>query len=149
MFTLKTTEYELYPAGQDTGKIIDVLYVKDVETIHGVKDKIDLVIESDTHSRKDGQQFLIELRYNAVASLKGKLYEARVLFKGRDLTPEELTQLDPGEFLGRRVGIQVAHKAGREGGMFANVVNLWPIDDSAQPAAAASDESTADASLPF
>ena len=74
MFELKTVEYEIYPAGQDTAHVKDVRFESGVETSFGIQDQVILVIESDS-----------------------------------ELLPDERSQLDPDEFLNRRVGIQEAH----------------------------------------
>ena len=125
-FQLPTSDFTPHPDGTHEGKVIGVEDKGERETSFGLKHKVASVIESETASMDDGRPFTASLWVTLSGSTKSKLYKVRTALLGRDLTPEERTSFEETELIGKRVGYQVVHREGREGGVFANVDQIWP-----------------------
>lgn len=146
-YELPNSNFIPHPNGTFEGRIVGVEDKGEVDTNFGRKRKLAIKIESATEMMDDGNPFSAWLWHTLSGSPKSNLYKLRASLLGRALTAEERAHFEDGELVGRRVGYQIVHQEGSEGGVFANVENVWPLNDTApQPVLAAA---TDEASLPF
>ena len=130
-FQLPTSDFIPHPDGTHEGRVVGIEDKGERETSFGLKHKVAIVIESETGSMDDGRPFTASLWVTLSGSTKSKLYKVRTALLGRDLTPEEQTSFEDTELIGKRVGYQVVHRDGREGGVFANIDQIWPLKQGA------------------
>ena len=145
-FRIPNSDFTPHAAGTFEGRIVAVEDKGEVETQYGVKPKIVIVIESATECMDDGRPCSASFWCTLSGSTKSKLYKARTSLLGRDLTAEERTNFHDTELIGKRVGYQVVHTVGREGGIFANIDLIWPL---AQAHATANDAFDKEEEIPF
>ncbi len=79
-------------------------------------------IETD----KGNQPRVISKTYTATLGEKGFLYADLVSWRGRDFTPEELDGFDLAVALGKACQVNVVHKKGSDGKVYANVATVLP-----------------------
>ena len=126
-FKIPTSNFSPHPSGTFEGQIVAVEDKGQVETQFGLKPKVAIVIESETELMEGGRPYTASLWVTLSSSNKSKLYKTRASLLGRDLTPDERASFQDTELIGMRVGYQVVHREGREGGIFANVDQVWPL----------------------
>ena len=127
--SIPQAEFIPHPEGRHEGIIAGVDDKGIVDTQFGKKPKIVVTIESLTAFMSNGQPFTINKWFTVSSHPKSALREFRETMAGRKLTPEEIDSLNPQiEFIERRVGFTCIHNTGSEGGIFANINNIWPLD---------------------
>ena len=135
IYELPMSDFTPHPAGTFEGRITAVEDKGEKEGQYGVKHKLAVAIESSSEQTDDGQPFTAWLWVNLSPSPKSKLGTLRSTLLGRELTIDERAHFEDGELVGRRVGYQIVHREGKEGGVFANVENVWPLRDASTDAA--------------
>jgi len=134
-------EFTPHPNGTFEGRIVAVEDKGEVETPFGTKPKLAIKIESETETMEDGRPFSAWLWVTLSGSPKSNLYKIRTTLLGRDLTADECGGFEDSEVVDRRVGYQIVHREGKEGLVFANVSNIWPLKEAEpQPATGAAEE---------
>ncbi len=144
-YELPKSDFTPHPAGTYEGKIVTVEDKGEVETQFGRKPKLAITIESHTARMDDGQPYTAWLWVTLSGSPKSNLHKLRSTLAGRDLTSEERAHFKDTELVNRRVGYQIVHREGKEGGIFANVDNVWPLRDA--PPQSGMDTGTGDLSF--
>ncbi len=99
------------------------------ETPFGNKLKLSTKLECESAKDEDGKPYTIYKWFTISGHPKSALVKFRTMMLGRALTPMEITNLDPGELVGKRCGYQVVHVE-RDGTTYANIEQLWPVDDA-------------------
>ena len=126
--TIPQRDFVLHPAGQFTGRIMEIEDRGMIETTFGTKPKLSVKFECDSATADDGAKYTIAKWFTVSSHPKSALTKFRITLLGRPLTPEEAAGLDPKELVGRRCGYMVSHTE-REGTTYANIDQFWPLDD--------------------
>ena len=95
-----------------------------------LRHKLAIVLESSSEKMDDGRPYTASQWLSLSGSIKSNLYKVRRRLLGRDLTTEERSHFEDSELVNRRVGYQIVHREGKEGTMFSNVENIWPLKDA-------------------
>ena len=120
-------DFVLHPAGQFTGRIMEIEDRGMIETTFGTKPKLSVKIECDSTTADDGGKYIIGKWFTVSSHPKSALSKFRVALLGRRLTPDEASGLDQKELIGKRCGYMVVHTE-RDGTTYANIDQLWPVD---------------------
>jgi len=127
-------EYTPCPEGQHRGVICDVEDLGMVETQFGDKHKFAVKIESHSAKMDDGKPYSVQVRYNRSSSPKSNFVKLRQTMAGKQLSRDQRAEYDDDELLNRRVGFVVTHNT-NDTGTWANVDQIWPLDDPPEQAA--------------
>ncbi len=127
--TIPPNDFILHPEGRYSGRIFELEDRGMIETQYGTKHKMVVKIECDSAVMDDGTKYMIGKWYTVSSHPKAGLTQLREMLLGRKLSEEEARGLESDELRGRRIGYLVKHTEGREGGTFANIDNLWPLED--------------------
>jgi hypothetical protein len=126
-YELPKSDFTPHPAGTFEGCIVAVEDKGEVETQFGLKRKLAIVIKSSSEKMDDGRPFTASYWISLSRSIKSNLYKVRSTLLGRDLTTEERCHFEDSELVNRGVGYQIVHREGKEGTVFSNVENIWPL----------------------
>lgn len=76
---------------------------------------------------KDGKPFLIKKDYRASLHEKAALRGDLECWRGKPFTFDELVGFDLEQIIGAPCMLNIIHKSGRKGGVFANIAAIMPI----------------------
>ena len=117
--------FEPHPEADCEGVLVDVTPLKRVESNYGPREVFKLVFET-TEKREDGRPYLVWSR-----SFTPSLHEKsafRAFLKqwfGRDLTAQELAELETDDLIGRTAKLSIVH-GDYNGTVFANIGLIRP-----------------------
>lgn len=136
-FDIPKTEFDPHPAGQHTGRIVEVQDRGLQDTSYGQKYKLVIVVESDTAYQGDGAPFALWVWVTLSAGRKATLTRLREKLLGRPLTEDERLHFDAdGEMVSRRINYFVEHNYGDAGQTYANLVTWAPVEQGQRAKAA-------------
>jgi hypothetical protein len=127
-----STKFEPAPAGAQQAVCCDVVDLGLLETQWGPKHKVEVRWQSE-HDMSDGKPYLIAKRYTLSLNEKANLRHDLEAWRGRAFTEAELAGFDLEKLIGVNCLVNVIHKAGSKGGVFANVVSVMPIGKKTAP----------------
>ena len=125
------------PEGTQQAVCCDVVDKGLMETPWGQKHKIDVVWQSAELMPND-KPFLVSKRYTLSLSDKANLRHDLESWRGRPFSEDELDGFDVEKLIGVNALVNVVHKKGSKGGVFANVIAIMPLPRS-MPKIVASD----------
>jgi len=105
----------------------------------GLQDKTMLVWHIDEINPTDGKPYAVFKRYTASLHEKATLRHDLESWRGRKFSPEELKSFDLERLIGVNCQIQVLHKAGKNGKVYANAVSIVPAGKNQQKLVVAKD----------
>lgn len=119
-------KFEPCPAGMQQAVCCDVVDLGLLETQWGQKHKIDIVWQSD-EKMADGRPFLVKKRYTLSLNERANLRHDLESWRNKPFTEAEAEGFDVERLIGANALLNVVHKTGSKGGVFANVMNVTPI----------------------
>ena len=118
--------FESHPEYTGPAVCVDVTPLKTVQTDFGAKEQFRLVFET-TELRDDGKPYLVWSRgFTPTLGEKAALRAFLKQWFGRDLTAQELGELDTETLIGRTAHLVIVHNEGRNGETYANIGLIRP-----------------------
>lgn len=114
------------PEGAHQAVCVDVVELGLLETPWGPKRKVDVRWQI-SEDMENGKPFLVTKRYTASLNEKANLRHDLEAWRGRAFTEAELEQFDLDMLIGANCLVNVIHKTGSKGGIFANVASVTPL----------------------
>jgi hypothetical protein len=125
--------FEPCPAGMQQAVCVDVvdlgLQKSNFQNEDGTdkwQHKIEIVWQSSEHM-KDGRPYLVKKRYTLSLNEKANLRHDLESWRGKPFTDDEVNGFDVERLIGVNANLNIVHKAGSKGGMFANVSAIAPL----------------------
>ncbi len=122
----KSTNFVPCPEGTQQAVCADVVDLGVIETAFGAKHKVDVVWQSAELMEND-KPFLVKKRYTLSLNEKANLRHDLESWRGKAFTEIELDGFDLEKLIGVNALVNVVHKKGSKGGVFANVVSVMPL----------------------
>jgi len=127
----KGGEFEVCPAGNFAGHVSSVIYLGTVkEEYQGVvseKPQIRLAFELNKKT-KEGRPFTLST-FSMTASMNKKAGFRKLAQGIVTLTPETEKNFDAENLIGKPTMVNVIHKPGKDGAVFANIAGCSPIPE--------------------
>jgi hypothetical protein len=120
------TPMEPAPEGLHQAVCCDVVDLGDVETKFGKKHMVRVVWQLEDASPTTGKRYLANRRYGLSLNEKASLRKDLEAWRGKKFTPQELDGFDLELLLGANAQIQITHRAGDDGRMWADVAAVVP-----------------------
>ena len=98
----------------------------DQETAWGVKPKIEIRWQLDEQNPETGKPFEVRSRYTNSLHEKAVLRQTLETWRGKKFTADELRGWDLEKLIGVNCQVQIVHKPGDEGRVWANVQAVVP-----------------------
>ena len=133
-YNVPKTEFQPHPEGTFLGRITEVRFEAQKQTAFGPKDKFCIVIESKESFQESGDPHALFCWANNASGEKATLTKMRQKLLRRQLTPDEVTNFDDAEFMGKMVRYTVEHSYGNDGQTWANLATWAPADQGQQAA---------------
>jgi hypothetical protein len=92
----------------------------------GTKPYIKYVFQLAEKMEESGKPFMVSRRFNATLHSKGHLKPFIQNMRGRAFTPDELKGFDDEELIGKNYQLNIIHKAGNNGAVYANIEGIAP-----------------------
>jgi hypothetical protein len=122
----KETTYATAPEGLHQAVCVDVVDLGDQDTPWGVKPKIEIRWQLDEVNPETQKRFEIRNRYTNSLHEKAVLRQTLETWRGKKFTSDELKGWDLEKLIGVNCQVQVVHKPGDEGRVWANVQAVVP-----------------------
>jgi len=122
----KDVTYATPPEGLHQAVCVDVVDLGDQDTPWGSKPKIEIRWQLDEVNPETGKRFEIRNRYTNSLHEKAALRQTLETWRGKKFTAQELKGWDLEKLLGVNCQVQVVHKPGDEGRVWANVQAVVP-----------------------
>jgi hypothetical protein len=122
----KEVTYATAPEGLHQAVCVDVYDLGDVETQWGLKPKIEIRWQLDEINPETSKRFEIRNRYTNSLHEKAVLRQTLETWRGKRFTADELRGWDLEKLIGVNCQVQVVHKPGDEGRIWANVQAVVP-----------------------
>ena len=127
---LPKSEYVPHPVGRYTGCIVNVEDKGKQETPFGLKHKLAIRIDCDSQMMANGEPYSVTKWYTVSSHPKSNLTKLREMVLGRKLTGDEISTMETtDELIDKRIVYLVVHNEGRDGGTFAVINEIWPVED--------------------
>lgn len=115
-----------HPVGLHRMVCCDVIDNGVCDTAFGPKHKITVRWESEETNDK-GHRMTVQQRYTASLNEKAKLRHDLESWRGRAFTSDELKKFDLENLIGGNAMVNVTHRTGTDGKVWANVASLAPL----------------------
>ncbi len=120
------SKFEPAPAGVCQAVACDVVDLGVLETAFGPKHKVDIRWQTADLMAND-QPYLVNKRYTLSLHEKSSLRHDLEAWRGRPFTEDELSGFDLEKLIGANCQLNIVHKPGSKGGVFANIASIMPL----------------------